>query len=277
MNEMQIVKMLLLEGNPNGRIMCNLDNWIGNSYKIPRSLVKKCSDRKDLNNTGIYILFGKQDDKNVAYIGEAEDIFARLKQHLERKEFWNECVVFISKDNNLNKAHVKYIENKLYNIAVKADRYLIENRSVPTESSLSEFDIVDMNKFIDSIKLVTSIYGYKIFDEIIEKEELNTENILTIEKINKNISARALITEEGFVVMKGSTASDSFTEGTTECFKISGTKLKSEGIIDSNNVFTKDYIFTSPSAAAVIILGRNSNGLVEWKNAEGKTLKELGY
>lgn len=278
METKQIVKMLLLEGNPNGRIMCNLDNWIGNSYKIPRALVKNSTDRPDLSYTGIYILFGMIDEKEVAYIGEAEDVYYRLRQHLDKKEFWNECLVFVSKDNNLNKAHVKYIENKLYNYALKAERYIVENKTIPTESTLSEFDLVDMDKFIENIKLVTSMYGYKIFDEIIPVDSsIDESQLLFINKKEKGVFARAVVTEEGFVVLKGSKVSPEFTNGTTECFKVAGAKLREKGVIDSDNIFIKDHVFSSPSGAAVIVVGRNSNGLTEWKNIDGKSLKELGY
>ena len=218
------------------------------------------------------------DEKEVAYIGESEDVYYRLKQHLDKKEFWNECLVFVSKDNNLNKAHVKYIENKLYNYALKAERYIVDNKTIPTESTLSEFDLVDMDKFIENIKLVTSMYGYKIFDEIIPIDSsIDESQILFINKKEKGIFARALVTEEGFVVLKGSKVSSEFTNGTTECFKVAGAKLREKGVIDSDNVFIKDHVFSSPSGAAVIVMGRNSNGLTEWKNIDGKSLKELGY
>ena len=118
------ITLYLIDGDANGRIMCELSNWSGKAYKIPRNLIKKSEDRDDLNNTGVYILFGKDDsENNIAYIGEAENIKQRLLQHLTQKEFWNEVIVFISKDNNLNKAHIKYIEGRLYEIASETDRY----------------------------------------------------------------------------------------------------------------------------------------------------------
>lgn len=124
------ITLFLIDGDPNGRIMCELSNWSGKAYKIPRNYVRLSDDREDLNNTGIYMLFGKNDNgDNLAYIGEAENIKQRLLQHLASKEFWNESIVFISKDNNLNKAHIKYLESRLYDLAKEADRYLLENSS----------------------------------------------------------------------------------------------------------------------------------------------------
>src|SRR6478736_947226 len=99
------IKIFLIDGDSNGRMSCELSNWTGKAYKIPRIKIKECSDRDDLNGTGIYLLLGKDDEDNdLVYIGEAESVFSRLKQHLNGKEFWNEAIVFISKDDNLNKA-----------------------------------------------------------------------------------------------------------------------------------------------------------------------------
>ena len=97
------IKMFLIDGDPNGRLTCELSNWTGLAYRIPRTEVKKCSDRPNLNSTGVYMLFGRNDDdKEAVYIGEAEEVYTRLQSHLREKDFWNEVIVFISKDENLN-------------------------------------------------------------------------------------------------------------------------------------------------------------------------------
>lgn len=145
------IKIFLIDCDPNGRMSCELSNWTGKAYKIPRIKVKSCTDRDDLNSTGVYLLFGKDDDgKNLVYIGEAETILKRLNQHLNQKDFWNETVVFISKDENLNKAHIKYLENRLYDIAKNANRYRVENYNTPTLSSISEPDQAEMEEFLET-------------------------------------------------------------------------------------------------------------------------------
>ena len=99
------IKLFLMDGNPNSRISCELSNWSGKAYKIPRIEVKNCADRSELQGTGVYLLFGKNElEKDQVYIGEAECILKRLKQQLGQKEFWSEAIVFVSKDDNLNKA-----------------------------------------------------------------------------------------------------------------------------------------------------------------------------
>ena len=123
------IKIFLIDGEPNGRMSCELSNWSGKAYKIPRIKVKECSDRIDLISTGVYLLFGKDEEgKDLVYIGEAESILKRITQHLNQKDFWNEAIIFISKDENLNKAHVKYLENRLHDIAINSKRYKIETQ-----------------------------------------------------------------------------------------------------------------------------------------------------
>ena len=132
------IQMFIFDGNPNGRIMCELSNWNGRVYKIARSELSLFANRKDANNTGIYFLFGKDEsNKDTVYIGEAEKVSDRLKQHLNDVNYWNDCIVVISKDDLLNKAHVKFLENKFYKLAVDSGRFVIINSTIPTLSSSS--------------------------------------------------------------------------------------------------------------------------------------------
>lgn len=103
--------MFIFDGNPNGRIMCELSNWNGRVYKISRNELSEFSQRDDSENTGVYFLFGKNEENNdTVYIGEAERMFSRLKHHLKDSKYWNDCIAVISKDNLLNKAHAKYLK-----------------------------------------------------------------------------------------------------------------------------------------------------------------------
>lgn len=133
------IQMYIFDGNPNGRIMCELSNWNGRVYKISRNELATFSNRPDAENTGIYFLFGK-DENNVdtLYVGEAEKILTRLKQHLKDALYWSDCIVVVSKDNLLNKAHVKFLESKFYGLAKTAGRSVVINSTIPTCSSISE-------------------------------------------------------------------------------------------------------------------------------------------
>jgi hypothetical protein len=271
------IKIFLLEGDPNGRMTCELSNWTGKAYKIPRIRIKDCTDRKDLQSTGIYLLFGKDEEgKDQVYIGEAESILKRLNQQLTQKEFWNETILFISKDENLNKAHIKYLENRLYEIAKKSNRYKIENSIIPTQSSISESEIAEMEEFIDNIKMLTNTLGHKVFEDKRELKLKQKQDIFYI-KAARGADAKGEPTSDGFVVLKGSKAAGNTVASMTQNFINLRQKLINEGVIIAVGEvieFPEDYIFSSPSTASSVVLGRNSNGLTEWKLKDGRTLKE---
>jgi hypothetical protein len=109
------IRLFLVEGNTNGLISAELSNWTGKAFKIPRIKVKEYLSREEFRNPGIYILFGKNEkNEDAAYIGEGEPVIERIKDHLSKKEFWNEVILFVSKDKYLNKASIKYLENRLH-------------------------------------------------------------------------------------------------------------------------------------------------------------------
>lgn len=270
----QVLQFILEEENPNGIIECSVDDWFGISYKIPRNKLKEASSIEYINNTGVYILFG--DDENtaekIAYIGEAEDIYSRLLQHNKNKDFWNECIVFVSKDNSLNKAHIKYIEHELYELSKQANRYLIKNESSPTKSSLSTADEIRAEKFISKIKIVTNMFGYKLFINLIDK---NDKEDKTLHLTNNGVEyAKGLLTDEGFVVLKGSKVKEGVFESLSP--SLNGFFNKERSSVDLvDNVYINDHLFSSPSMAAIAILGRNANGYTEWKNKDNISLKKI--
>lgn len=275
MNYGKSIRLFLIEGIADGRWMCELSNWTGKAYKIPRNCVKESSDREELKNTGIYFLFGKSDETDTyrVYIGEAENIYERLLTHLKEKDFWHECVVFISKDNNLNKAHVKYLENRMYTIAKEAGRYQLENSNIPTQSSLSEADRAEMEEFINNAKLLLSAVGHKVLEATaIPSKKNNDPEIFVFE--GKDYKATGTTTADGFVVFKNSILSKKANSSLTKSLLDKRNKLISENIIDSAFTFTKDYIFSSPSTAASIISGNSTNGKAAWRNSQGMTLKD---
>lgn len=276
------IKLFLLDGIPNGRMTCELSNWTGKAYKLPRNMIKDSSNRKELSSTGVYFLFGKPDmasGKNVIYIGEAENIIKRLSQHLNEKDYWNEAVVLISKDENLNKAHIKYLENRLHQIAVNVNRYEVKNSNTPTQPSISESDQAEMEEFIENIKMLVNVLGFKAFEELIQ-EPLNNKKVSSnfIIKAARGANAQGQQTSDGFVVLKGSEIALSTVDSYPDGWKKSRQELiDNKSIIEKNGklVFANDYLFNSPSAAAAIVMGRSANGLTEWKNTKGISLKDM--
>lgn len=272
------IKIFLIDGEPNGRMSCELSNWSGKAYKIPRIKIKDCSDRADLTSTGVYLLFGKDDSgKDKVYIGEAESILKRLNQQLTQKDFWNEAIIFISKDENLNKAHIKYLENRLHDIAKSANRYIVDNYIIPTQSSISESDRAEMEEFIENIKMLVNTLGHKVFDDKREISTKKKQDIFMI-KAARGADAFGEPTSDGFVVLKGSKFALTSTPSMSTSLVKLRQKLIDDGVIynvEGSLLLSDDYIFTSPSLAAAIVMGRNANGLEEWKLKNGQTLK--GY
>jgi hypothetical protein len=273
------IKIFLIDGDPNGRMSCELSNWSGKAYKIPRIKVKDCSDRADLmNSTGVYLLFGKDEEgKDQVYIGEGELILKRFNQQLNAKDFWNEAIVFISKDENLNKAHIKYLENRLHEIAKSANRYKLDNFVIPTQSSLSESDRAEMEEFIEYIKMLVNTLGHKVFDEKREFKPKQKQDVFYI-KAARGADGQGQPTSDGFVVFKGSKAAGSTVASLIPSFITLRQKLLNDGVLLDKGEFLEfpeDYIFSSPSTAATMVLGRNANGLTEWKQKSGKTLKDF--
>jgi hypothetical protein len=272
------IKIFLIDGEPNGRMSCELSNWSGKAYKIPRIKIKDCSDRDDLTSTGVYLLFGKDDvGKDQVYIGEAESILKRLNQQLKEKDFWNEAIVFISKDENLNKAHIKYLENRLHEIAKSVNRYTVDNSIIPTQSSISESDRAEMEEFIEYIKMLVNTLGHKVFDEKREFKPKQKQESFFI-KAARGADGQGEPTSDGFVVFKNSKAASTIVNSMTANYIIYRQKLIDEAVlVDKGEYFefSDDYIFSSPSTAAVMVMGRNANGLTEWKNKDGKTLKDF--
>lgn len=277
------IKLFLIDGDTNGRLTCELSNWTGKAYKIPRNLIKICSDRPELQTTGVYILLNKSADlyeKGQLYIGEAEDIFKRLTQHVKEKDFWNETIVFISKDDNLNKAHIKYLENRLHEIATAADRFELVNYQKPTQSSISESDKAEMEEFLSNVLTLISTLGYNAFEKIRQNELKSLveaeEELFYISSV-RGANGIGKSTSEGFVVFENSQVADPITNSYPKTMQKLRNSLISEGIIikQQNKLFLKrDYLFSSSSSAAMIIMGRSANGLTEWKMKSGKTLQE---
>ena len=273
------IKLYLLDGDANGRWICELSNWTGKAYKIPRNYYKECQERKELITSGVYFLFGynEEESTNLIYIGETENILERLKQHINdsSKEYWNEAVVFISKDDYLNKAHIKYLENRFYEIAKCVNRYKVMNDKVPTRSNVSEAEQAELEEFIYNAKILVPILGHKVFDSVSEGKSDNNEKDYLYINNNKGVSAIGMVTSDGFVVLKGSKISDRVSKNSLRDGVIN---LRNKHITDGKvkeYILVEDILFSSSSTAAEFILGNSVSGPKTWKNKDNKTLKEI--
>lgn len=270
----KVIKLFLVDGTPNGRWICELSNWTGIAYKIPRNMIKESEVRTELSSPGVYFLFGYDEitDRPLVYIGEAENIINRLKQHLERKDNWNEAIIFISKDSNLNKAHIKYLENSFYTIAKDCDRYSIDNNNIPTKSSVSESEQAELEEFIYNAKILVNALGHKVFEKYTENQSNQNETNPTFTVSTGTGKAYGIRTSDGFVLLKGSSihkiAAESLNNGIRQKVELS----RQTGEIQ-DDILQVDKLFSSSSAAAAFATGYSISGPQQWKSEDGKTLK----
>jgi len=257
-----------------------MSNWTGKALAAPRTDLDDLLAREEIEHSGVYFLFGTdtQTGDPMAYIGEAEVIRDRLKQH-RSKDFWVSTVVFVSKDENLTKAHIRYLESRLIEESSRIQRYTLENTNA-SGSKLPESDREDMEVFFSRIQQMLPVLGSDILTPIIGSRKPKTaSNILSCK--NKGAIARGLRTETGFVVFAGSTAvlRERPSAETQHPFVIElRKKLIQDGTLIEKNgfyYFTRDTEFSSPSAAAAVIHGGGTAGPVAWKNEDGRTLKEI--
>ena len=185
-------------------ITAELSNWTGKAFKIPRIKVKEYLKLEELNKAGVYILCGKnENNEDAAYIGEGEPVIERIKSHDIKKDFWNEVVLFVSKDDYLNKASIRYLENRLHAIGLASARYDISAQNTPTRSSVSEAEMAELEEFLSNIKLLTSTLGHKIFEGISETvSNIQSQETIFYCRNNESVIAKGSPSTEGFIVYK---------------------------------------------------------------------------
>ncbi len=274
------IKLFLPHGDAKLLRTGEISNWTGKALAAPRTDLDQLLAREELENSGIYFLFGADPEigDNLAYIGEAEVIRERLKQH-RAKDFWNSVVVFVSKDENLTKAHIRYLENRLMDEAKRIGRYRLENANV-TNARLPESDREDMEVFLSRIQQVLPVLGSDLLTHIVESNKRTSRSNMLVCK-NKGAIAKGQRTANGFVVFAGSTAvlKERPSAETQHPFVVSlRNKLFNDGALvekDGFYFFTKDTEFSSPSAAAAVVHGGGANGLTAWKDESGRMLKEI--
>lgn len=287
------IRIFLKDGNVTGIKVGEVINHTILAIFCPRFKTNELSEIPEAKRPGVYFLFGKDEETNedLAYVGEAENVFDRLQNHLVAKDFWNELVIFISKDENLTKAHVKYLESKIIQTAFSAKRYKIENSNQPQLTSLPMADRAAMEDFLSQIRMLIGILGHKILEEVIETTPIINKNVIQIPTVQEstkstvelslsvaNMNAKAIPTNEGIVVLAGSDATANITPSLSYGYKDLRQKLIDTGALklEGNKYkFQKDVLFSSASAAAAIIVGYSFNGPQGWKNSQGKSLKTI--
>lgn len=274
------VKIYLVDGIPSGVMTAEIMNWTGKFTVAPRTQLADLAQRDELKRTGVYILAGqnpKDPSQEMVYIGESDNIWKRLIQHNSdsSKDFWGKTIIITSKDENLTKAHGRYLESRLIQIASQAQRAQVINGTNPETTSLPEPDIADMEYFLAQIQMILPVLGFtfavplpKI--NIVQNSE-SPDSVSPVFHFNyAGSNAEAQEVNDEFIVFEGSTARKAHTNSLAESYIQIREKLQREGkLIDSQNpdywVFAQNVPFQSPSTAANIVGGASLNGRQHWK------------
>ncbi len=273
------IKLFLANGDAKGLRIAEVINWTIKAVAAPRTEFDALLRRDELSKPGIYILSGHDPDSGLqrAYVGEAEVIRDRLRQHRD-KDFWTSAIVFVSNDENLTKAHVRYLESRITSEAAKIGRFTLEQNQ-PGGSKLPESDREAMDDFLSRIRLLLPVLGSDLLVPLAQPAA-GRQSTPTLFCRIKGAEGSGHRTPDGFVVLKGSTAVLLERHSTKKWPYV--TNLRRQLIADGVLVkqanfyqFEKDFEFSSPSAAAAVIEGGSSNGLISWKDKDGTPLKEL--
>ncbi|WP_026145713.1 GIY-YIG nuclease family protein [Nocardioides sp. Iso805N] len=293
------VRLFLADGTPGGLITAEIMNWSGQVVAGPRSDLAALVKRPEVaRRTGIYVLLGDDPESpgnTLAYIGESDDVASRLLQHARPedqrgKDFWDRAVVMTSKDLNVTKAHAKFLESRFVALSVEAGRARLLNGNTPPQSTLPEADASDMDAFIDQLRIVLPVLGVNLLrstrvapDPGLEVRRVKYGSSLFLETETPTFSlshkrdgvtATAQEVDGEFTVRAGSLARRDWVASVEHNYEKLYRQLVTDKVLlvdveSGARIFSRDYVFASPSAAAAVVLGRNANGRLEWRTESG--------
>lgn len=274
------IKIFLANGLPDGIRVIQKTGWNGSAVVSSRLQLPEALKREEFGRSGVYLLMSRDADECILYIGETDDLGARITQHAtqgQNKDFFTEIVVFTSLDNSLNKAHIGYIESELIRLAKTAKQWDVRNKKDPNAPNMSEMDEAEAKAFLEEMLLIYPILGIDAFElpsQAVTKE-MKSELLYLNER---DAEGRGHDTIEGFIVLKDSIARLKATSGAEDWIKRERKELIAKGVLIPHSAgyqFTQDFKFSSPSRASAILVGGASNGRLSWKNEQGLPLKEI--
>ena len=243
------------------------------TYVIPRTLLSEAKKLSGINRPGIYYLISENDDNKIAqiYVGQTRNGVARLDDHNRSKDFWNKAIMFLADNKTFSLDMISGLEAFAINKAHEAKRYKVEN-SVNPKYEIDEYDLPLIEEVYEEIKFIMATQGYKMDDA---KVTLNEDNILHTTR--NGVLAFGVYDGEHFEVLEGSEIDMNRKCHSSTFEKQRQTALTNGDIvkIDDKYKLTVSVSFSSPSSAAMFVLGGSTNGWTEWKDKDGKTLDEL--
>ena len=274
------IRIYLVDGDASGLLTAEVMNWSGKFVVAPRTMLKELALREEVSRTGVYILSGPDPEnpsQDMIYIGEGDNVFKRITAHDKDpdKEFWTRCVAVISKDLNLTKGHVRFLESRLIEKGHLSRRARLCNGTAPPLPPMPEPDIADMEGFLSHIELVLPVLG---FDFLKPRPYVHLNGGVDASSASPNFefnsgeaSAKAQEIDGEFVVLKGSTALATPKDSWTSYRGLRDRLIEDQKLVaipDRNlYLFAEDVPLKSPSAGGAIVYAGNVNGRVVWKVA----------
>lgn len=286
------INMFLMDGEVTGKIKCTLSNWTGVIYKIPRIQLGDLKSRDEMKQSGIYFLFGRDEDKqkDVTYIGQAttrkngEGVLLRIQEHTRdtHADYFNDVIILTTQNNSFGPTEISYLENKFTQLAKEAGRYIVKNGNDPNPGNVTEEKESELDEIVENTLMIIGTLGYRAFVPMTKKVSQDlTDNHSTYlylkrktKKSNKVIEATCERTTEGFVVLEGSQVEIKDSPYLPASLKEMRQNLIASRVIQ-DGVLKEKQLFSSPSYAAAFLLGMQTNGRTDWKDQDGRTLKEL--
>ncbi len=270
------LELFFIDGKPDGMLTAEVFNWTGHVLMTPRTRISEALKRKEARYTGVYLLIGEKDGEPLAYIGEGEDISDRIRNHDSRKDWWNTAILITSAANNLNKAHVRYLESRLIEEACAVGKIPLENGTMPARPGLSEAAQANMEAFLDYILMVLPALRIDFLLKNTrprpqregQPASVEETTVFELHTPKHGIRATAKLENGEFVVQQGSLARKAWEGRGSEntAYGQLYNELVKTGLLRENGehrVFSENYAFKSPSAAAAVVNGRPANGTVE--------------
>ena len=286
------VTIFMPDEEPNGLRFVEMLNWTGQGIVFPRSRFDRAKQEGALRQTGIYVLRGLNDeDRPVIYVGEADDVWDRLAKHYAKKDFWTQAAAFVSKDTHLNKAHVQYLEGRMWSLAKDANRCVLDNGNQPHMPTLSPADRAFAEHYLKNLQMCLSAVGVHEFESIgtAFEQASHAEAEIVEGAVDYTLTRQGADAKgydgvgDGFVVVKGSLARKSEAEGFAADMKSSAPRKRRElieiGVLVEDEdhpdhlVLKQDYPFNSPSQAAGVMVAGSVNGRDYWMKGN-LTLKQ---
>ncbi|MFI0510969.1 hypothetical protein RKD19_008110 [Streptomyces canus] len=284
------IRIFLIDGTPQGMRLTERIGWTGCCLSFSRSDYDRARHRAELQRSGVYVLVGAdpQGARPVKiYVGEGEEIRTRLDAHVREKDFWSSAFVLSTKDDSLNKAHIRYLEARLIAMAHAAQIATVDNATNPAAlGRLSEPETADMESYLDEALTLLPLLGVTAF-EIYDEPEISAAEVTSDDKAQiagtryrlktQQTEAEGYSDSRGFAVLAGALARRE-AKVMVGGYQRIREELIADGILvpenDQQYRLTRTYIFDSPSSAASVLAGGSKNGRTEWKDDHGRTIKD---